>query len=156
MKPSIRSIVVASSLLAPLWPAPTPGQGMSVKYDDLLKRLPSGCNALMMVDVAGLYRSKLGVREQWEKNSVDAKGRGILFPVDATRSVTAANLDLETGAIRWKVGMVTMTGLLPNLAGIAKGEGGRLDKVQGVPILRTARDFYLFSFPDGVLGFAAP
>lgn len=79
------------------------------------------------------------------------QGTGIFFPVDATRSVTAANVDLESGEIRWKVGMVTMSGKLPNLAGIAKSEGGYLDSVQGTPVLRTTRDFYLLSFPDGVL-----
>ena len=52
-----------AALLAPGGPAL--GQGAGGKYSPLLERLPDHANALLLVDVDGLFNSPMGKRENW-------------------------------------------------------------------------------------------
>jgi len=138
--------------------APAFGQGASVKYGELLKRIPTQTNVLMMVDVDGLYNSPLGKTEKWREQAAEksaSAGRFGLAP-DITKLVVAMGADIQTLNERWKIGMVQLGAATPNLEALANREGGFVEKVANTPVVWTPRGFYLFKFPDGIIGFVSP
>jgi len=134
------------------------GQGASVKYGELLKRIPTQTNVLMMVDVDGLYNSPLGKSEKWREQAVAksaSPGRLGLAP-DVTKLVVAMGADIQSLNERWKIGMVEMGAATPNLEALANREGGFVETIANTPVAWTPRGFDLFKFPDGIIGFVSP
>ena len=131
-------------------------QGPSRKYGDMLKRLPEHANALMLVDVDGLFASALGRRERWRENAGNRPTGVLGVSGDASKFVVAASIDLQTAQERWKLGMIQTHAAPPPLSTLAAREGGYVEQLQTQNVAWTPRDFYLMSFPENVLGFAVP
>jgi hypothetical protein len=128
----------------------------SKKYGDLLKRIPENANMLALVDVDALLASPLGQREKW-REQVEARPTGVLgVGTEASKVVVAASLDLPTLEERWKLAMVQTLGATPNPAAIAKREGGYVEEIEDYDVVWTPRDFFLFVFPEQIVGFVAP
>lgn len=140
-------IGVASSAVA---------QGAGRKFDDLLRRVPSEANAMVLVDVDALLNSPLGRREKWRDRAAERPTGVLGVSADASRFVVAAGLDLSTLEERWKVGMLATHGSPPGLATLAAREGGYVEQLQTQSIAWTPRNVYLVSFPEKIVGFAVP
>ncbi len=150
-----RRLILASIAICWLGSS-APGQSMSGKFGELLQRVPESTNALMLVDVDALLNSKIGVREQWRTKPDAAAAWGIHFPVHANRIVKAASFDMQNGSERWDLGLILASGPAPNLARLAAREHGELDKIQGMQVVRSPRNLFLFEITPNLLGYASP
>src|SRR5437868_3253712 len=120
-----RGIIIGITLGTVVWPGSAAlGQGPSRKYGELLKRLPEGANALLLVDVDGLLDSPLGRREKWREQAADRPTGVLGASADASKFAVAAGVDLGSLEERWKIGMLETRTSPPRLSVLASREGG--------------------------------
>lgn len=153
-----RCLLVVTLLTAVGIPSPARAQpGNSRVFGDLLKRIPEPSDVLMLVNVDGLFDSPMGRRENWRQQATtNHRGRLGLAP-DVSKFAVAVGMDFSSMQEQWKVGMVQLRRNVPvKLNDLASREGGYVETVEKVPIAWTPRDFYLFDFPDNLVGFASP
>src|SRR3954447_23212916 len=155
----VRHLCPAALMVAAL-AASTPAQaqpGNSRVFGDLLKRIPEQANALMFVDVDGLFDSPMGRREDWRREALEhQRGRFGLAP-EFSKIAVAVGLDFNSMQERWKVGMVQLRHDVPiRLEDQAAREGGYVETIEAMPVAWTPRGFYLFDFPDKIVGFVSP
>ena len=131
--------------------------GNSRVFGDLLKRIPEQANALMLVNVDGLFDSPMGRREDWRREALEnQRGRFGLAP-EFSKIAVAVGLDFSSMQERWKLGMVQLRHDVPiKLEDQAAREGGYVETIEAMPVAWTPRGFYLFDFPDRIVGFVAP
>ena len=131
--------------------------GNSRVFGDLLKRVPERSNALMLVNVDGLFDSPMGRREGWrEKAQANHRG-GLGLSADVSKTAVAVGLNFHSMQERWKVGLVQLRRDVPlKLDDLAAREGGYVETIENTPVAWTPRDLYFFDFPDNLVGFASP
>src|SRR3954447_23279991 len=131
--------------------------GNSRVFGDLLERIPEHSDVLMLVDVDGLFNSPMGRRENWRQEALASRRGGLGLAADVSRVAVAVGMDFHTMQEQWKVGLVQLRRDVPiKLADLANREGGYVETVENTPVAWTPREFYLFDFPDGLVGFASP
>lgn len=153
-----RCWLVVTLLAAVGVPFPTYAQGGNSRvFGELLKRIPEQSDILMLVNVDGLFDSPMGRRENWRQEAMaNHRGRLGLAP-DVSKFAVAVGMDFSSMQEQWKVGMVQLRRDVPvKLGDLANREGGYVETVEQTPIAWTPRDFYLFDFPDKLIGFASP
>jgi hypothetical protein len=131
-------------------------QGASRKYGELLKRLPESANVLLLVDADSLFKSPLGQREKWQARAADRPTGVLGVSGDASKLAVAMGVDLLTLEERWKLGMLEARVNPPKLSVLAAREGGYVEQIQLQNVAWTPRNYYLFTFPERIIGFAAP
>jgi len=140
--------------------APSAGRaqtGGSRVFGELLKRIPAQANGLMLVNVDGLFDSPMGRRENWRQKALENHRGGLGLAENISKAAVATGIDYHSMDERWKVGLVQLRKDVPvRLAEIAAREGGYVETVESTPVAWTPRGFYLFDFPDAVVGFTAP
>jgi hypothetical protein len=144
--------IVIVSITIPEAHAQTPSR----KYGELLKRLPETANVLLLVDVDGLLNSPFGQREKWRDTLANRPTGALGVSTDASKFVVAMGMDLQTLNERWKLGMLQTKSAPPQLTALAGREGGYVEQLETQNVAFTPRGFYLFSFPEQIIGFAAP
>ena len=148
---------LTAALLIVAGVAPLAGaQGTSRKYGELLKRIPEKANAMLLVDVDGLLDSPLGRRQKWRDRAADRPTGALGVTTDAAKLVVAAGVDLRSAEEHWKIGMLETHASPPAMTVLAAREGGYVEQLQTQSVAWTPRGFYLFSFPERVIGFAVP
>jgi hypothetical protein len=139
-------------------PSPAHAQpGNSRVFGDLLKRIPEQANALMLVNLDGLFDSPMGRRENWRQEAMaNFRSRFGLAP-EFSKIAVAVGLDFNSMQERWKVGMAQLRHDVPiKLENLAAREGGYVETIENLPVAWTPRGFYLFDFPDKIVGFVSP
>jgi hypothetical protein len=138
----------------------SPGQaqpGNSRVFGDLLKRIPGQANVLMLVNVDGVFDSPMGRRENWRQEAVEHFRDRFGLAAEFSKVAVAVGMDFSSMTERWKVGMVQLRRDLPiKLENQASREGGYVETIEDMPVAWTPRGFYLFDFPDRIVGFVAP
>lgn len=136
--------------------APAGVQGASQKYGELLKRVPQQANVLLLVDVDGLLNSPLGQREKWRDQAANRPTGVLGVSADASKFVVASGVDLQSLDERWKLGLLETHASPPQLTVLAGREGGYVEQLETQNVAWTPRGFYLFTFPERIVGFALP
>lgn len=145
------AVIVAALASSSAW-----GQGASHKYGELLKRLPEHANVLLLVDVDGLVKSPLGQREKWGDEIADRPSGVLGVTSGASKLAVAMSMDLQSLDERWKLGMVETKAAPPKLSPLARREGGYVEQLELQNVAWTPRNLFLFTFPERIIGFAAP
>jgi hypothetical protein len=131
--------------------------GNSRVFGTLLKRIPQQANVLMLVNVDGLFDSPMGRRENWRQQAVENLRDRFGLAAEFSKLAVAVGLDFSSTAERWKVGMAELRHDVPiKLENQAAREGGYVETIENMPVAWTPRGFYLFDFPEKVVGFVAP
>jgi hypothetical protein len=131
--------------------------GNSRVFGELLKRTPEHANVLLLVNVDGLFASPIGARDQWKEQALANRSGGLGLAPDVAKIAVAADLDFTSMQERWKVGLAQLRRDVPlKLESIAAREGGYVETIENTPVAWTPRGFYLFDFPDNLIGFASP
>src|SRR5262249_30725661 len=86
------------------------------KFGELLKRVPDQGNALLLIDVDGLFQSKYGQRERWKERAMSRATEGLGLAHDVAKVAVAANFDLNNLNENWKLGLAEVRDTLPDLA----------------------------------------
>lgn len=153
-----RSLLAAALLAAVAVPsAGQAQQGNSRVFGDLLKRIPEQSNVLMLVNVDGLFDSPMGRREDWRRKAMENHTGGLGLAGDVSKIAVTVGMNFDSMQERWKVGIVQLRRNVPlKLDDLANREGGYVETVEKTPVAWTPRGFYLFDFPDNLVGFASP
>ena len=76
---------------------------------ELLVRVPPSANAVAVVDVEGLFKSKLGTSEGWSRRYVTDYANGMVpFPPSVQTAVLAAKIDTDSISADWELGLVRL------------------------------------------------
>jgi hypothetical protein len=155
-----RSFAIAFAIGVGVAAIPSPAHaqpGNSRVFGDLLKRIPAQANALMLVNLDGLFDSPMGRRENWRQEAVQNFRNRFGLAAEFSKIAVAVGLDFNSMQERWKVGMVQLRRDVPiKLENQAAHEGGYVETIENMPVAWTPRGFYLFDFPDKIIGFVAP
>jgi hypothetical protein len=153
-----RPRLITATLLVALTasPAAWAQSGNSRVFGDLLKRIPQQANALMLVNVDGLYDSPMGRRENWREQANENRPDRLGLSPAVTKFVVALGMDFQSMDERWRVGMAQVRTAPPSLEAIANREGGYVETIENMPVAWTPRGFDLFLFPDHIVGFVSP
>jgi hypothetical protein len=125
-------------------------------FDELVRRLPPGGNALLLLDADALRRSPVGKRADWAANHErTALGDAVSLPPAVERLVVAAQLSPTTLEHVWKIGLAA-TRAPVTADDLARGEGGRADTVAGKPVVLSPRNAYYVPLAPQVVGAMHP
>ncbi|MEO6809228.1 MAG: hypothetical protein ABI353_08980 [Isosphaeraceae bacterium] len=142
-------LIGLATLANPAWAAGKP-------FDELMKRIPDQANILLLINTDQLLDSPLGRRENWRETVGDRPTGVFGLSNDMARLAMAAGVDLDSLNVHWKIGMAESRGSVPKLSTLASREGGYVEQLETQNVAWTPRNFYLFSFPNRIIGFAAP
>jgi hypothetical protein len=126
------------------------------EFDEMLKRVPSTANGIVLIDAESLYASQLGQKEGWKaKHQQEYLGGAVMFPSTATHALFAAQMDQFGSADMYEIGLAYLSKPV-TMDNLAKFEGGSTETVSGVPVVRSPRNCYFVNFTPQVLGTYAP
>lgn len=145
MSSAVRLTCVAAAALALTGPARA-----ADKFDNLLKNLPTGVNAVVVTDVGLLYGSPIGTREKW------ATSAGLGFPAGIQQVALAGKLDFDSlHAIGHEYGVAYLKVRL-TMDDLAAREQGAVDTIGGLPAVLSPRNAYFVEFRAWTFGLIAP
>lgn len=149
---STRFLLLTGALVATM-AAPT----AAVAFENLLTRVPSGANMLVLIDVETTLASPVAQKKGWGKQlELDYVDRPIFLPPEATKLVLASSLRPSANFSRlWELAAMELSEPM-SIRSIARSEGGYVDNVNGVPAAWTPSDAYFVSLGDRELGVLFP
>lgn len=105
--------------------------GFGFASDELLSRVPTSANAVALVDVEGLFKSKLGLKQNWSRRYYTDYASGLVaFPPSVQTAVLAAKIDAESISAEWELGLVRLKQPF-NMKKLAEKESASLEKLEG-------------------------
>lgn len=106
---------------------------------ELLLRVPHSANAVAVVDVEGLFKSKLGTSQGWSRRYFTDYANGLVpFPPSVQTAVLAAKIDTESISAEWELGMVRLKSPFA-MKKLAEKESAPLEKLEGHSFVATDR-----------------
>lgn len=152
-----RRLQIAAALLActAAWPfSATPA---AAGNEELLKRVPAGANALVIIDVRSLLATKMAIAKGWgDRDDLAYAERPILVPPEAETALVAAQLDAENRLGRiWELAVLDLPDNF-NLEQIARTEGGYVDSINDTQVVWTPSDAYVVDLGAPELGIVYP
>lgn len=123
---------------------------------ELLKFLPDSTNALVVVDLAGLKLSPLGVKENWAQKQEQRYLAGVsTFPPLANRFVMGALLELSSMQCEWAIGVARMERSMP-INAVARAEAAPPDELSGYQIALSPRNAYFVGLAPNLVAAYSP
>lgn len=119
-------------------------------------RLPAGCNAIMVVDVAKLVDSAWGKQNDL-RGKLNAKygGRPLPVPGNAKRVAVGGRLVPVGLESMWRAAVIELPAA-PRLEPMIQGQGGYLDKVGGKAAAWSPKDAFYVALDGNSLGVYQP
>lgn len=107
--------------------------------DELLSRVPVAANAVALVDVEGLFKSKLGVKQSWSRRYYTDYASGLVaFPPTVQTAVLAAKIDADSISAEWELGLVRLKQPFA-MKKLAEKEAASLEKLEGHSFVASER-----------------
>ena len=127
------------------------------RFDELLKRVPRGANALIAIDVRGTLSSPLAIARDWKSRHEEAfVEKPLVLPPDGDLLILASQLDhAQQFRDDWSAAIVEMNSKL-SLAVVAKLQQGYLDNINETAVAWSPVGAYYVSFSDRTLGTMQP
>ncbi len=148
----VRSVTLA---LASAWML-LATRSLPAQFEDLLKRIPAGANAIMVVNVPGLHNSPIGKAERWKEQMAESyMNRPIIMPPEAEWVVLASLFDPDTDESVWDIAVMSLDSN-PSLRAIARAEGGYVDTINGTEAAWTPSKAYFVNLGSKMLGMMYP
>lgn len=125
--------------------------------DELTQRIPSGANALMVIDVTALESTPMAQEQGWgKKHEAAFVERPMMLPPEATRIVVGSQLNFAGELnVEWEVAAMSLIEPL-SMRSIARAEGGYLDKIGMADCVWVPSDAYFVSLESKQLGVVTP
>jgi len=126
------------------------------EFKDLVRRVPSSANALVLVDSQKIMSSPIAKKEDWKSKIHQAYAAGLtILPPDANQGVFALNLDLSLMVPSWEVVILDLDHD-PNVAGFAKRIGATVEKLEKLDAVQMPGDAFAVSFGKRIVGAMSP
>src|SRR5262245_58491549 len=124
-------------------------------FADMLKRVPDNANTLIMVDLAALRASPMGVKQGWEKqNERDFYGGISGIPPAVQQLLVASYLDPSTLSKSWDVTLAQLDTAATPVA-LARREGGSVDPTNP-ELVASSRNAFFTVFEPKLVGARCP
>lgn len=132
------------------------GGSASAQLGELLRRVPSDANMLVVMDVEKMLATPMAEREFWgARLQLRSSSKQVIISPNVTRVVMATNLDLEQKQSRWTAAVGHLK-VEPSLEKVAEGEGGHTDEVDGLGAVWSPRDMFMVKFAPRTFGLMSP
>ena len=143
------SVTVIVMLLAPSSRAQS-------QFRELVWRLPSSTNAVVIMNLDKMKKSPMGVREGFAENLGKAFEAGLArIPPHATRLVAGAEIDLEFMEPVSEVAVFDLD-TPPSLETVAREYGGTMDTLDGLAAIRLNTDAFVIQLGPQTVGVMRP
>ncbi len=153
MKPLFPVVGSAFATLLLSAAAPCPA---AEPFSDLVRRLPEGANAVLLIDAAALRRSEYGTRMGWAKNhQQDSLGHAESLPAFVERMVIAGDINPTTLKPVWRASVAASNEPITP-AQLTQAEGGTLDAIAGHSVILSPRHAYYTTLAPQVVGSLYP
>lgn len=107
--------------------------------EELLSRVPASANAVALVNVEGLFNSKLGVKQSFARRYYTDYASGLVaFPPTVQTAVLAAKIDAESISAEWELGLVRLKQPFA-MKKLAERESASLEKLEGHSFVASER-----------------
>jgi hypothetical protein len=129
----------------------------SGQFAELLKRVPSDANAILLIDAQGLLNSPLGQQQNWTAKQGQDYLAGIgSIPANVKQMVLAAQVNTTTLHDNWKISVAKLNQEM-NLGQLTANHPGSLDNVAGQAVVLgpNSRTYYV-PFAPTVTGTLTP
>ena len=129
----------------------------AAQKEELLKGIPPGANAIVLINAESLLNSEMSVRAGWkDKRDLRYGERPLMIPTEAQTVVIGAQLNpAEEMARVWEIAMMDLSIEFP-IAAIARTEGGYVYPIRDLPAAWTPSNAYIVQFERKRLGMAFP
>jgi hypothetical protein len=153
--PMTRPVPAAVAAVLLCWGLPTAAAAAD-PYDDLLRVVPPGANALALVNVKAAHASPLARAEKWAENHQKKYWSGVgSVPADAELVVVAAEVNLTAMARQHQLGLVRLRNTI-SIPELVSREGGARDDVADQPVVLSPRNVYFAPLPRYLLAAVYP
>lgn len=127
------------------------------EFSQLLAKLPSTANAILLIDAEGLRNSPLGRSLNWsDRNEVAYSNSATYLPPEADKIVVATKMNANNAfAQDWELAVMSLQEVITARA-IARAEGGVIDAIGGNDAVWSPQGAYFAFFEKDVLGVMAP
>ncbi|HVC95039.1 MAG TPA: hypothetical protein VND64_15190, partial [Pirellulales bacterium] len=148
----LRAIVLVSSLAV----TAALSRPAEAQFNELVSRVPSTANGLVLLNVKKILSSPQAVRENWKEKLDQAFAAGIVFlPPSADYCVLASQTDFESFEPVWEMAIMDLNHT-PSLPLIARQYKGTLETVAGAPAVSLPDDRYMVSLGPKTVGMLSP
>ncbi len=128
----------------------------AAEFTDLMRRLPAGANAVVVINAAKVFASPLAQREGWQQKYASAfEAAPLILPPTATQCVMGARLDLESLRPDWQAAVMELA-VDPTPADIAQRRGGTVDSLAAVDAIWLPGKACVLKFAPHTFGLLAP
>jgi len=122
----------------------------------MLRWVPSGANAIVVVNVRDLTSSQLGQREGWaQRHEKDFLAGAARIPTSANLAVMATEMCLDTGARSWEVGILQLDRNVP-MTDISRREGSTISIIGGERAIYAPHNAIFVELDRRILGVRQP
>lgn len=129
---------------------------LASEFDDLVKHVPRGGNAVMAIDVAKTLAAPIAKANGWDKKISDSPNRPLYLPPEADKVLAVGQFDIVRDFNRgWDVTLFGLTEPIP-LRLVARAEGGYVDKIEGTDAVWIPCDAYVLQAGENTLVMQAP
>ncbi len=126
------------------------------QFNGLIARVPSGANAVVILDVAKILASPLAQQQNWRQEQEKAAAAGLtMVPPTAQQFLMASHLDLEFSQPIWEVAMSNLS-YEPSMPRIAAEWGGEIDRISNRNAVHLPDDSYIVEFGPRLAGLYRP
>jgi hypothetical protein len=126
------------------------------QFGSLTARVPSGANAIVVLNVEKILASPLATQQNWREKQENAAAAGVtILPPDARQFVMAADMDIEFMQPVWEIAMASLSNE-PSLPRIAARWGGEIDRVENRSCISLPNDSYIVQFGPNLIGAYRP
>lgn len=128
----------------------------SQQFSDLISRIPSGANTLVLLNVDKILNSPVAVREDWRSKHEQTYASGLsLVPPDAKQAVFATDLALDDMTPQWESVVMRLDGGA-DLSSLASQSGGQLETIGQYKAVAIPSSAYAVQFSSDVVGALTP
>ncbi len=126
-------------------------------FNELVRKVPQGANAVMAIDVAKTLATPLAKQNGWDRKlSEGGADRPLYLPPEADKLLSAAQIDIARNFTKsWNVSLFGLTESIP-IGVVARAEGGYVDKIEDVEVAWLPSDAYVMKTGETTLIMQAP
>jgi len=126
------------------------------QFKELVSRVPSTANGLVLLNIKKILSSPQAARENWKEKLDQAFAAGMIFlPPSADYCVLASQRDFESFEPVWEMAIMDLNNT-PSLPLIARQYKGLLETVAGTPAVSLPDNRYLVSLGPKTVGTLSP
>ncbi len=128
----------------------------AAQFNDLLTRVPSHANALIVLNVEKIHATPLAQQENWREQQEKAFEGGLtIVPPHSDYFLMAGQMDFEFMQSSWEVALTRVSDE-PSLPKIAAKWNGSIDRIERRGTVRLPNDAYLVKFGKEIVGVMRP